>query len=177
MPNNLAPDDSIDKLLGDLRVQFQMWPSLESYNYFLEAWQCWEGGAYVACLVMCRLVLEELLRAPLAMAPSSTDQFKLAWSGTLKRLIDDAVTNGWCTPAEGEDLHWVRRRVNSYIHPKPLGGRSRSENAQLLRQHVSRWTCLVPDTGDTVPLPGVVVDAERALRSVLAFKRKRPAQL
>jgi hypothetical protein len=177
MPKNLPPNDSIHELLGDLQVQFQMWPSLESYIYFLEAWRCWEAGAYVACLVMCRLALEELLRAPLGMAPSDTDQFRLAWSGTFKRLIDDAVASGWCGPEEGADLHWVRRRANSYVHPKPFGGRNPGENAELVRQHIRRWSRLVPETGDSVPLPGMVGDAERALRTVLRFKRSRPTQL
>jgi hypothetical protein len=175
MPKNLARNDSIPELLSDLRLQFQMWPS-EAYNYFLEAWQCWEAGAYVACLVMCRLTLEELLRAPLGMAPSDTDQFNLAWSGTFKQLIDDAVTNGWCSPDEGAELHWVRRRANSYVHPKPIGGRNRGENVELVRQHVRRWTCLVPETGNIAPLPGMVTDAERALRTVLKFKLNRPTQ-
>jgi hypothetical protein len=173
MPCSSRPNEGLAELLQAFRTDEQVWPSLEAWYYFEEARSCWLGGAFIACLVMCRLTLEELLRAPLAMASSETEQFKLALRGKFEELIDDAEKHGWCTPEEALELHWVRRQANSYIHTKPLGGRSRSENAKQVREHVRRWSQLDPGTGEIVAHPGIVHDAERGLRAVLRFKGRR----
>jgi hypothetical protein len=107
------------------------------------------------------------------MASPETQQYKLGLRGKFEKLIDDAEEHGWCTPEEALELHWVRRQANSYIHTKPLGGRGRHKDAKQLREHVRRWSQLDAETGDTVPYPGVVHDAERALRAVLRFKGAR----
>lgn len=161
------------RILRSFRQDYGLWPSTEAYEYFCEARLCWVAGASIACVVMCRVALEELLRAPLAMEPDDTEEFRLAFGGRFEQLINHAVARGWCTREEGSELHWIRRQANSYIQTRPLGGRTPAENAKQVREHVRRWSRLDPETHETVSHTGVVGDADRALHAVLAFRRSR----
>lgn len=81
---------------------------------FEEARLCYLNGEYIACVMLCQSLLEELFRGLFRM--SGRDDLNKAG---FKEITDEALSKGLITQDEARAFDRIRDHRNRYVHPPP----------------------------------------------------------
>ena len=84
-----------------------------SIGYFYDAEVCLINGAFAACIVMCQLVCEEMLKSPYRFK----GDVRIVESKFV-RLIDQAQKDGLIASRTARQLNWLRKTRNLISHSK-----------------------------------------------------------
>jgi len=88
-----------------------------SLHFFEEARLCYLNGQFIACVMLCQSLLEEIFRGLLRETGIMLDR-DLNKAG-FETLTEEALKHALITLSEAEAFHRLRSYRNKYVHPRP----------------------------------------------------------